>query len=374
MDRAAQILLIAIGLQSLAAVLALRLNWRYRRSWAWSLISAGILLMAVRLAVSLYRTTAFGDIDPVAEEAVGLTAAVVSLLVSMFILAGVAMIDPIFREIARAELLLREERDGLQAVIRVAAVEFQMARRIQRILLPTGSLQSESIDIAGTEMFVDETGGDLFDYFRLPDGSVLVYLADVSGHGLGPAMIATQIRTYLRAVTESGSSDPAALLWRLNHYLVENTSHHFVTMFLAVIDPMAGQLAYASAGHPAWLLDASGQTQQLEGMSIPLGIDSGLNPSTSRVVSISPGSLLLLATDGVFEAHSPGDELFGVDRLLEIVKANRDQSALAISERLQREVQDFSGSSLHDDVTTVVVKHLQPSTAGNLEPVHELVA
>ena len=71
-----------------------------------------------------------------------------------------------------------------------------------------------------------------------------------------------------RVASTDGSSDPAALLWRLNHYHVENTSHHFVTMFLAVIDPLGGQLVYASAGHPAWLLEAGGQTQQLEGLSI----------------------------------------------------------------------------------------------------------
>ena len=104
-----------------------------------------------------------------------------------------------------------------------------------------------------------------------------------------------------------------------------------------------------------------------------MGIESSLNQEVSRVGSISPGGLLLLATDGVFEAHSPGDELFGVNRLLEIVNANREQTTLAISERLQCEVQAFSDSPLHDDVTTVVVKHLQSTIAGTLEPVHELV-
>ncbi|MDA1052413.1 MAG: PP2C family protein-serine/threonine phosphatase [Planctomycetota bacterium] len=361
MNYAALLLIVAIAFQSVAAVLALRLNWIYGRRWAWWLISAGILLMTVRRAVSLYRTITFDDIDPLAEEAIGTTAACISLLVSMLILAGMALIEPIFRDLARAEYLLREERNSLQAVVKETEVEMRMARRVQQSLLPTGPLQHEAIEIAGTGSFVNETGGDVFDYFRLPNGSILVYLADVSGHGLGAAMIAMQTRTYMRALAETGLNDPGVMLQRLNHFLVEDENSQFVTMFLTILDPAAQEFVYASAGHPAWLLDASGQTQQLDSLSIPLGIDGGANVDESRVAPIPLGSVLLLATDGVYEAHRPNGGEFGIHRALDIVRANRHQPASTISERLQAEVREFSNGLLHDDITTVVVKHLQSS-------------
>jgi sigma-B regulation protein RsbU (phosphoserine phosphatase) len=133
---------------------------------------------------------------------------------------------------------------------------------------------------------------------------------------------------------------------------------HFVTLFLLRLDPGTRSLLYASAGHcPGYVLDCQGRTKAvLASTGCPLGLDLANEFPTGPPTTLEPGELLVLFTDGIDEAVSPARELFGVERLLGLVRAHQREAPEAILDALFHAVGDFSGHPLHDDITAVIVK------------------
>lgn len=242
--------------------------------------------------------------------------------------------------------------------------DIQAAHHVQQHLLPSRAPSIRGFEIAGKCFPAEDCSGDFFDYIAMPSGRLCIVLADVSGHGFGPAILAAAIRSYLRTAAVLGNQvhEMLALGNRLLHSDGELTP--FASVFAASLNVEERTFRYASAGHPAYLLRATGEFMKLETMSVPIGVrDDELFTLSSRI-RLRPGDVLLLVSDGVFEARSPEGEYFGIERALATVQASRDEDAGTIVQRLHDAALDFAGRrSLDDDLTAVVIKSTEPSEA-----------
>jgi sigma-B regulation protein RsbU (phosphoserine phosphatase) len=251
---------------------------------------------------------------------------------------------------------------------RTAAVteQLRLARSIQESFFPGTSPVVPGFDLAGASYPADETGGDYYDYFQLADGQVAVVVADVSGHGFGPALVMSQTRAYLQALLLLGLG-VGELATRLNDFLLaDGQEARFVTLFLAQLDPRNGSFVYASAGHRGYVLGPGDDVQPLDATSVPLGILPGRVPS-APLRTLQPGQVVLLPTDGVEETESPQGVPFGIERALDVVRANRHRSAAEIVETLYRSARSFAqDSAQQDDITAVVLKVENPPRPAGL--------
>ena len=245
--------------------------------------------------------------------------------------------------------------------------QLKSAQDIQRLLLPKSPPQIPGLDIAGACYPSRFTAGDYFDYLALDDGSLVLVVADVMGHGFGPALLAASIHAYVRslATTCHGIGQIATQLNRL--LCSEMEDGRFVTLFLARISPGDRSLAYVSAGHPSgYILDASGMVKTtLRSGSLPLGVDSETAFCVNEGLILSPGDTLFLMTDGVIEAASATSEAFGIQRALGVVRDNRHRPAHQVIEAMRAAVAEFThGNELLDDLTAIVVKAQSPAAGG----------
>lgn len=214
-------------------------------------------------------------------------------------------------------------------------------------------------DIAGATYSAVETNGDYFDFISMTDGSIGMVIGDVSGHGIGSALIMAQTRAYLRAYSKV-ESDPGVLLTWLNRELAADLDkEHYVTLILARLDPNQNLLDYANAGHlPAYLLNSSGAVNQiLDSTGIPLGIMRDYQFSKSQSIKLAPEDIVFFLTDGITEAQALDETDFGFDRALNMIKRHRKATAKHIVEQLYHAVCSFS-NNLHqeDDITSIICK------------------
>lgn len=237
------------------------------------------------------------------------------------------------------------------------------ARTVQRALFPQHAPIMPGFDIAGAVHPAERVSGDFFDYISLGQHSVGIVVGDVSGHGLGPALLMAQTQAYLRALAES-HADPGELLTHANRLFATSDSGCFVTIFLACIDAEKRTLVYASAGHQGYLISNNGIAQKLNSPSVPLGVHATAASTSAPAIVLNAGGILLIPTDGIEEATSPGGTMFGQQRVHEVVRKNRGKSAAQIVDALFRAAREFSERELQiDDITAVVVKVLPTSPA-----------
>jgi serine phosphatase RsbU (regulator of sigma subunit) len=237
-----------------------------------------------------------------------------------------------------------------------------MARDIQRGLLPQANPDLLGFDIAGMSRAADQTGGDYYDWQKLPDGRLAVVLADVSGHGIAPALVMAVCRAYARASLPL-MNKPGLLLERINTLVHDDVQGgRFVTLALAVVDGPGSRLDLISAGHgPGFLLRAAtGAVEQFGGDGVPLGIIPDEKYGPARTIEMAQGDVLLMATDGFFEWQRARDnEQFGIARLTELLKGAGHEDAQTILRRVDEAVLAFAeGAAQNDDVTAVVIKRL----------------
>jgi sigma-B regulation protein RsbU (phosphoserine phosphatase) len=238
------------------------------------------------------------------------------------------------------------------------------AQTVQRALFPAAAPRTSDFDIAGAVHPAERVSGDFFDYIPLGQDSIGILVADVSGHGLGPALLMAQTQAFLRALAES-CADPAELLARANRLFTTSESGHFVTAFLGRLDAPTRSLIYACAGHQGYLLADDGTVKVLRSTSVPLGVEETIPFASAPAVIFEPGDLLLMPTDGIAEATNPTGEMFGGDRMLKVVDKNRNKHAAEIVDALFREARDFVGSRpQEDDMTAIVVKFVATTHDG----------
>jgi sigma-B regulation protein RsbU (phosphoserine phosphatase) len=248
----------------------------------------------------------------------------------------------------RAEQELRENEE-----------QFRVAREIQQRLFPKAAPNVAGLDIAGVSHAAEATGGDYFDYLPMLRDRLGVVVGDVTGHGIGPALLMAETRAYLRILARN-REDTGEILTRANRILAEDIGYErFITMLLVSVDPRKRTFTFTNAGHPAgFVLGASGEIKaQLKRTGLPLGIKPDTVFPKAAESSLSPGDILLLLTDGIEEAVSPDETIFGTERILEVVRANRGKAAREIVDALYAAVREFAQNTPQlDDVTAVVIK------------------
>jgi len=216
-------------------------------------------------------------------------------------------------------------------------------------------------DIAGVAYPTDDTGGDYFDFINLPDGCLAIAIGDVSGHGIPAALMMAETRAYLRAFS-SNCSEGAKILTNVNQALIGDLMDgHFVTLFLACLNPYDRILTFTGAGHePGYLMSKSGVISSiLASTGHPVGLFPDAEYISSEPIPLATGQVLMLLTDGIKDSTSPAEERFGIDRAIKYLNANRQDSARQIAEGVCQSAKSFAiGQSGQDDVTSVILKVL----------------
>ncbi|MFC5863479.1 SpoIIE family protein phosphatase [Acidicapsa dinghuensis] len=250
-----------------------------------------------------------------------------------------------------ANLVARErERQRLEQ-------ELSIAREIQMALLPRGLDSYPHLAITSVHRPCHEVGGDYFDIFSIDDDRTAILIADVSGKGLGAALLTTMLQGALSGMTLG--VDPARVIQQMNRFLCEHGNlGRYATMFFAVLG-RDGQLDYIRAGHPSPMLLRDGTVTELyKGGSFPVGLVDEAN-FASVSVQLEAGDTLVLYSDGVTEAEDISGNLFGFDRLGKTLAID----AAATVERVQQNVLDAietfaAGASQSDDITMLTVRYL----------------
>ncbi len=234
------------------------------------------------------------------------------------------------------------------------AQELATAKRIAEHLLPPVP-DWPSCDVAARLDSCYEVGGDLYDFHQRADGTCFVLLGDVSGKGLGAALLVSSLMAAARVLYDSCES-PAELAARLSELMDRNSAPgQFVTLFIGRYTPATGEWCYANAGHNPPLLVGDGEIRLLEATGLPVGAFPGF-PYTEERCVCPPGGALILFSDGVVEAAHEG-AMYGDDRLVDLVRAcgAAGDSADAIADAIVRDVAAFVSTSPRGDDTTVVV-------------------
>ena len=214
--------------------------------------------------------------------------------------------------------------------------ELFAARSVQERLYPARSPHVPGFDVAAAAFPAEEACGDYHDFLPQPDGTLGVVVGDVSGHGLGPALVMVQTRALLRTGFTADRT-PAEVLNRLHDQLEPDLHDEtYVTMLLGRLDPRTRRLEYAAAGHVGWHVAADGTPRRLDSTGAPLGLRliPGMLTEPGPPLTLDPGDVLLLATDGVEEAMDAGGVCFGRDRVLRVVADRRGAPAAEIIARL----------------------------------------
>lgn len=322
--------------------------------------SSGELLRQPAAGLLLAEGCGFGPPLGVVREVLGRRADgslfPVDLVVDELVLEGRRLLAGFLRDATARHAALASAK----ALLRTHE-QLRLAHEIQQRLYPKEAPVTAGFDIAGSSQPAEEAGGDYFDFVPMAEGRLALVIGDVSGHGLGPALLMSQTRAYLRALLLQ-TQDAGDLLERLNAFLKEDCGTRlFVTLFLACLDPSGRRLTYASAGHQSFLVRADGRVETLAATGIPLGLMS--RPFfDAPEVSLCPGDLLLMMTDGVEETLSPDGREMGRAAVLELVRSLRDRPSREIVEALRSAARAFSaGGSQEDDVTIIVARVLAPA-------------
>jgi phosphoserine phosphatase len=237
--------------------------------------------------------------------------------------------------------------------------DLNIARDIQQGLLPKQAPDAAGFEIAGWNKPADQTGGDCYDFFNLDDGSVAITIADATGHGIGPALVIAECRALFRA-TISMSQDLAAIVGRINALLCNDLpDDRFVTAFFGVLSPAKHTLSYLSAGQgPLVRYDrATDEIVELRANALPLGIVPDLDTNQPDQFVMQPGDMMILVTDGFFEWTDAEDEQFGMARIHQVIRENRDRPSGEIIQALYQAVCSFAaGTPQDDDLTAVIIK------------------
>jgi sigma-B regulation protein RsbU (phosphoserine phosphatase) len=366
-----------------------RLRLQYRSLIIFLLASAvPVVLMAV---LSYNKARLMLEMNPAAviQSLLNLTAFLLSITLAMTVLLSRAFSNSIVRPISRMENAMTKVSQGdFSATVPVSsndelgvladhfnrmteglAERYQMrraldlAKEVQQNLLPKHAPRVDGIDIAGTSIYCDETGGDYFDYL-VPEAesakAIGIVMGDVAGHGVPSALLMAEARALLRQRFALAGS-LAEVVSDVNRQItrdIEDTGR-FITLFFLWIAPADRRLRWVRAGHePALLYDlATDRFEELHGRGIALGINAQWCYEEYERRNLAKGQIIVLATDGVWEARNPQGDMFGKHRIREIIRSHCASDAGTI---LSEVVNQATGFKQHnkaaDDVTLVVVK------------------
>ena len=234
--------------------------------------------------------------------------------------------------------------------------ELSIARDIQQALLPGGFRDFRHLSAAGFNSPCLAVGGDYFDVFQMADESTAFLIADVSGKGLGAALLTTMLQGALFSMTNGGDSQ--RVFTSINRFLCEHPEvDRYATMFFGTLTA-AGRLDFLNAGHPSPLLLRRGEvTQPFTEASFPLGLFPEADYLTAHL-ELEPGDTLVLFSDGVTEAMDPNEQMFGVSRLREVLAGQESAPIDRLQNAIFESVREFTcGASQADDITILLVRY-----------------
>src|SRR6516165_4674167 len=266
---------------------------------------------------------------------------------------------PIVKARVRTQLMLREAHETVARQLIAINSELEMARQIQLAILPRETPKIQGLDIAARYIPVSSVAGDFYDFILIDEKHVGILIADVCGHGLPSALIASMLQTALAAQSPR-ASDPARVLTGLNQALSGKFQWHFVTAGYLFLDLENSTVNYAGAAHPPlllWRKKSGSATEVLEnGLLLGLFPDSTYSAIT---LPLEGGDRIVLFTDGIVEARNPSKEVFGMDRLKRFVEENHALSAERFGDALLDAVGHWSeqarGEGQSDDITLVAI-------------------
>jgi sigma-B regulation protein RsbU (phosphoserine phosphatase) len=238
--------------------------------------------------------------------------------------------------------------------------ELRVARQIQTSLLPDSPPEVPGWDIAADWRPAQQVAGDFYDFVSRPDGRLGIIIADVSDKGVPAALYMAMARSLIRAMV-LGDRPPAQALSRASQLiLADSRADMFVTLFYTLLDPITGQVTYVNAGHnpPLYFCAGLGSVAQFRADGVALGAVEHITLNAWDL-TLRPGDLILMYTDGVTEAFNQHYEPFGMERLINLVLAHHDLSAQELIARINQAVAEFVGDKEpFDDAALVVLKRL----------------
>ena len=274
------------------------------------------------------------------------------------------------REFRQLATDLSAMRDGLKERLELQGA-LEVAMEVQQHLLPSDVPTSRVLDIAAFSTYCDETGGDYYDFPDLSgveqfeDGSLLIMVGDVTGHGIGAALIMATARASIRTRLKHGGS-LGKVLADVNDVLHEDIpGGRFMTLLAMVTSPDGSSFSWAGAGHdPPLIYDPiKDDFEEPDGGGVPLGIVSGEVFEEYNAEFVEEGSILVVGTDGIWETVDPDGEFFGKERLRTLVRDHRDGSSDEIGKAIISSLNEFRQSDRPlDDVTLVVIRKLVPGS------------
>lgn len=235
-----------------------------------------------------------------------------------------------------------------------------VAQDIQQLMLPDHPPQLEKFDIAGRLDYCDETGGDYYDFIKTESGKWGLAVGDVVGHGVGSALLMTSAAGILHAAIANGEENLSRLFSTLNTFLEKDVGDtRFMTLFFAFLNQTERSLKWLSAGHgPTFLYRATtGSIEEFAATTMPLGVMGDVEFKPVKNVTLESGDILAIGTDGIWETNNPSGEMFGTERVGQLLKELSHKSAEEIISEILQDVEEFRGSAQKaDDLTLIVLK------------------
>lgn len=324
-------------------------------------VLSGVLVASGHVAILSYVTHRLGIQTPTT----GLPREAYYVMPLMIVVSGLA-----------AAWVAHELRRHIESALRESETRRHMdrlehdldtARSIQRALLPKCDPEIPGFDIAAWNSPADQTGGDYYDWQLLPDGVWLVSVADVCGHGVGPALVTAACRAYVRASVQH-HADLGDLTTHVNRLLAADLPEgKFVTMVSALVRPRDGAVTLLSAGHGPIALyrHASGNVEDILPRDLPLAVlpDATFGPAIP--FHMQPGDVLALVTDGLVEwtrrAEGARPEQFGLARLRDALRRHASLDAHAMIRAITAEVAAFANPTPQQDDVTIAIIRRSPS-------------
>ena len=257
-----------------------------------------------------------------------------------------------------SHILLREARAQLAKQLNAVTAELEMAHQIQLSILPHELPKLPELDIAARFLPMASVGGDFYDFIRIDDKHLGILIADVSGHGLSSALIASMLQVAL-AGQVAHASQPAEVLAGLNKAVSGKFSTNFVTAAYVYVDLEKNLMRYAGAGHPPLMQyrGSTGKAARILENGMVLGIleDSDY---TAVEIPLEPGDRQVLFTDGIVEAANPAQEMYGEERLMRFLESNKALNGGEFADALLSGIAGWTGQpgeqNQQDDLTIVM--------------------
>jgi sigma-B regulation protein RsbU (phosphoserine phosphatase) len=261
----------------------------------------------------------------------------------------------------RSHILLREARAQLASQLLALNTELEMARQIQLSILPHSIPKLAGLDIAAQYLPMTSVAGDFYDFIQIDDKHIGILIADVSGHGLPSALIASMLQVALTGQA-SHASEPDKVLLGLNRAFCGKFTRNFVTAAYVYIDLENNFMRYAGAGHPPmfqWRNSTGKATQVLEN-GLVLGIIEEASYEALEFL-LEPGDRYVLCTDGILEAANSAQEQFGEGRLMCFIESQKDLATDQFSQMLLNDLSRWSNQPTEqgqqDDITLLVIDY-----------------